>query len=134
MSDRDAMGYQGEEVQLDKIRHIKFTMRGLKIIAKKFGSVVGALKQMENINPDFDEEGMNHIAMLLQAGLVHEEKELTIDDVENMITFDNMTPIFQVIVRSLGGSIPEPKELGGSEGTEGETQALTLTDTSILPE
>ena len=134
MADKDDMNYLGEEVQLDKIRHIRYTMRGLKIIAKKFGSVVGAFKQMEELNPEFDVDGMEHIAMLLQAGLVHEDKDLTMDDVENMITFENITPIFRIIVRALGGSIPEPKDSGGSEGTEGETQPLTSTDLNMSPE
>lgn len=134
MADKDDMGYLGEEVQLDKIRHIRYTMRGLKIIAKKFGSVVGAFKQMEGLNPDFDVDSMEHIAMLLQAGLVHEDNDLTMDDVENMITFENIIPIFHTIVKALGGSIPDPKDSGGSEGAEGETPALTSTDLNTLPE
>ncbi len=124
--DIDDMFYLGEEVKLDKIRHIKFTMRGLKLIAKKYGSVVEALRKMENLNKDMDEESMEHIAMLLQAGLVHEDKNLTLDDAENMITFNNIFPIFMTIQKSLGGSLPQPTDDGGSEGTEGN---LPLTST-----
>ena len=122
--DIDDMSYEGEEIKLDKIRHIKYTIKGLKIIAKKFGSVVKAFKDMETMNQDFDIETMDNLTLLLYAGLVHEDEKLTIDDVENMLTMANLPIAFNKIIIAFNGSTPEPKEDdGGSEGTEGETQA-----------
>ena len=123
--DIDDMGYEGEEIKLGgKVRHIKYTIKGLKIIAKKHGSVVKAFNDMRKMNKDFDVEGMDNITLLLHAGLIHEDPKLTADDVENMLTVDNMFAIFNKIITAFNGSTPEPTEDdGGSEGTEGETQA-----------
>ena len=119
--DKDDLNYEGEEIKLDKIRHIKYTIKGLKIIAKKHGSVVKAFNEMEAMNKDFDVEGMDNLTLLLHAGLIHEDLKLTTDDVENMLTIDNMLAIFNKILTAFNGSTPEPAESDEvSEATEGE--------------
>ena len=120
--DIDDMNYLGEEITLGgKVRHIKYTIKGLKIIAKKFGSVVKAFNDMKEMNKDFDVEGMDNITLLLHAGLIHEDPKLTTDDVENMLTVDNMLAIFNKITIAFNGSTPEPKEDdGGSNDDPGE--------------
>jgi len=118
--DIDDMDYPGEPVKLGgKVRHIKFTIVGLKIIAQKHGSVVKAFKQMQTMNKEFDVEGMDHLVMLLHAGLIHEEPELTIEDAENFLTIRNMKIVFAAIIKSFNGSTPEPAE-GGSTDDLGE--------------
>ena len=123
--DIDDMGYEGEEIKLDKIRHIKYTVKGLKIIAKKFGSVVKAFNDMQKMNQEFDVQTMDNITLLLHAGLVHEDPKLTIDDVENMLTMVNIPIAFTKIIVAFNGSTPEPKENDDKENGEdaGETRA-----------
>ena len=119
--DIDDMGYEGEEIKLDKIRHIKYTIKGLKIIAKKHGSVVKAFNDMQSMNQDFDVETMDNLTLLLHAGLVHEDPKLTQDDVENMLTMANIPIAFTKIITAFNGSTPKPKEDEVSEATKGET-------------
>ena len=122
--DIDDMSYDGEEITLDRIRHIKYTIKGLKIIAKKHGSVVKAFNDMQKMNQDFDVETMDNLVLLLHAGLIHEDPKLSIDDVENMLTMDNLTPIFYKIITAFSGSTPEPKEDEEENGEDvGEIQA-----------
>ena len=119
--DIDDSSYDGEEIELDKIRHIKYTIKGLKIIARKHGSVVKAFNDMQKMNQDFDVETMDNITLLLHAGLVHEDPKLTIDDVENMLTMVNIPIAFTKIIVAFNGSTPQPSnETEVSETTEGE--------------
>ena len=115
MNDIDDMDYKGESIQLDKIRHIKYTIKGLKIIAKKSGSVIKAFNDMRLMNKEFDIEGMDHLVLLLHAGLIHEDSELTLDDIENMLTMNNMTMIFTAIIKAFNGSTPKPAEEGSTD-------------------
>jgi len=120
--DIDDLSYIGQPIKLDKVRHIKFTIKGLKLIAKKSGSVVKAFKDMQLMNKEFDIEGMDHLVLLLHAGLIHEDPTLTIENVENLLTMNNMTMIFTSIMKAFNGSTTEPAEDGGSENAEGEPQ------------
>ena len=125
MNDVDDLSYEGEPINLDRLRHIKYTIKGLKIIAKKHGSVIKAFNSMKTINQEFDVETMDNLTLLLHAGLVHEDAKLTQDDVENMLTITNMPEAFQGIMKAFNGSTPQPEEDEVSENTEGE-QPSTL--------
>jgi len=114
------MSYIGEPIKLDKIRHIKFTIKGLKLIAKKSGSVVKAFNDMQKMNQEFDIEGMDHLVLLLHAGLIHEDPKLTIDDTEGFLTMGNMTTVFTAIIKAFNGSSPQPKEDEVSNDNAGE--------------
>ena len=120
--DIDDSSYDGEEIGLaGKIRHIKYTVKGLKIIAKKFGSVVKGFNSMQTINPEFDTETMDNLTLLLFAGLVHEDPKLTQDDVENSMTMTNMGQAFEKVMIAFDESTPKPnEETEVSEVTEGE--------------
>jgi len=120
--DKNDFGYEGEEIKLDKIRHIKYTIKGLKIISKKFGSVIEAFDGMKTMNQNFDTETMDNLVLLLHAGLIHEDSNLTVDAVENMLTIGNLPEIFQKIITSFSGSTPKSDtDDGGSEVTEGKS-------------
>lgn len=120
MPDIDDMSYEGAEIKLDKIRHIKYTIKGLKLIAKKFGSVVKAFDQMKTMDQNFDIETMDNLVLLLHAGLIHEDAKLMADDVENMLTMNSLPTVFNKILEAFTGSMPQPKD-GGSEGDPGES-------------
>ena len=108
LMDIDDIGYEGEEIKFaGKVRHIKYAIKGLKFIAKKYGSVVVGFEKMKTMNQDFDEEAMDDIVLLLFAGLIHEDPNLTIEKVESSLTMSNMTPIFNKMINSFIGSNPE---------------------------
>ena len=119
MQDKDDLSYDGEPITLDRLRHIKYTIKGLKVVAKKFGSVVEAFDQMQKMNPNFDTETMDNLVLLLHAGLMHEDAKLTADDVENLLTINNMLIVFHAILAAFNGSTPKEDEV--SEATKGET-------------
>ena len=123
MQDKDDLNYEGEEIALDKVRHIKYTIKGLKVVAKKFGSVVEAFNQMQKMNPNFDMETMDNLVLLLHAGLIHEDAKLTADDVENLLTIDNMLIVFNAILAAFSGSTPTPKSEEENGEDVGEIQA-----------
>jgi len=117
--DIDDLGYIGEEIKIGgKIRHIRYAVVGLKILAKKYGSVVDAFEKMQTMNLRFDEKTMDDLTALLHAGLAHEDESLTPSDVERMLDIGNMKTAFNKILKSFTLSTPDAEE--GSEATAGE--------------
>jgi carbonic anhydrase len=115
--DIDDMEYQGEEIKIGgKTRHIRYAIVGLKLLAQKYGSVVDAFDKMQTMNLKFDEKTMDDLALLLYAGLVHEDEKLTLAAVENMADIGNMRQAFDKILNSFKQSTPEPEEAGKKSG------------------
>jgi len=112
--DRDDMGYLGEKIKLGgKIRHIKYTIPGLKMLARHFGTVIDGLNAFKGFNPYFDEEGLDKLAKLTYAGLMHEDESLTLEAVENMIGPGSIIELPAKLMRALNESLPDVKEGGG---------------------
>lgn len=63
--------------QLDKARNLRFNMKALALIEKKLNTKVSKLNE-ENI-------GINEIAVILWAGLQHEDPQLTVDKVMDLV-------------------------------------------------
>lgn len=124
MNDINNMDYAGEEIQFGgKTRHILFAATGLKLIAKKYGSVIDGFNKMRTMDPKFTEETIDDMVMLLQAGLIHEDDTLTPKQIESWLTIQNMNPLFNIMVAAFIMSAPEAKE--GSESNPGETLTST---------
>ena len=123
--DRDDLSYEGEEIKLDKIRHIKYTIKGLKLLAKKFGSVAKAFEQMQTMNQKMDVDTMDNLTLLLQAGLIHEDNKLTADDIENWLTIENMPVIFGKIIQAFTGSTPQPTGDEVNQDEPGEPKSIS---------
>ena len=124
VKDKDDLFYKGEPINLDgRTRHIKYTMKGLKCLAEACGGVVEAFSRLQKMNPNFDVETMDNLVLLLHAGLIHEDAALSIDDVENMLSMDNLTPIFSKIIAAFSRSMPQAKDDGGSGDEPGESKA-----------
>lgn len=67
-------------IKLDKVRNLKYGMRAIDLIEKKFGKPIMAIEGLQ--------EGlltMEEYATLIWAGLVHEDKNLTPDKVIDLI-------------------------------------------------
>jgi hypothetical protein len=63
--------------QLDKARNLKFNMKALALIEKKLNIKIGQIEQSGI--------GINEIAVILWAGLQHEDASLTIDKVMDLV-------------------------------------------------
>jgi hypothetical protein len=107
----DDVSYEGVEVKLDKVRHIKYTFAGMRIILKKYGSLQKALNVLSEMeSSDITEEGLDALSTLIYAGLIHEDEELTQKKVENIIDFRNITKLTEALTKALSGSLPEGGE------------------------
>jgi hypothetical protein len=107
----DDISYKGVEVQLDKIRHIKYTFAGMRIILKQYGTLQNALNILEKMgNSDLTEEGLDILSTLIYAGLIHEDEELTQKKAENIIEFRSITKLTNALTEALSGSLPEGGE------------------------
>lgn len=81
-------------VQLDKVRNFRYGMRALKTVEDLEGKSISQI-DMENMS-------MSTLANLVYAGLCHEDKELTIDKVIDLI--DDYSDI-QSIAETMGKAI-----------------------------
>jgi len=108
----DNIAFEGIEVKLDKIRHIRYTFASMRIIIKKYGSLQKALSMLEQVKiGDLTEETLDVLSTLIYAGLVHEDEELNQVKVENMIDFRGIAALVNVITTAMSGSLPD----GGEE-------------------
>jgi hypothetical protein len=84
-------------IKLDKIRNLKYGMRAIDLIEKKFGKPI---MKIEGIG-----DGaltMEEYATLIWAGLVHEDKELTPDKVMDLIDeYSSITKVTQDMWKAL---------------------------------
>lgn len=64
-------------IQLDKMRNLRYAMKAISLIEKQFG------KNFFNIQ--FDDLSMEQLATIIWAGLVHEDAELTVESVMDLI-------------------------------------------------
>lgn len=82
------------KVELDKERNLYFNLNSLEIIEELTGKTLDKLA-----------EGMT-ISMLkavVYAGLIHEDKSLTLEAVGDMIGFDDIAILSEAIGQAFGG-------------------------------
>lgn len=106
MSDVDNVVYEGIEVILDKKRHLKYTFKSIRIITKKYGSLQKAIECLQIKGEEIDDEALEVISTLTYAGLIHEDGDLTLDKVENMMDFRHLADLPDKIVKALSLSLP----------------------------
>jgi hypothetical protein len=110
-------------VMLDKERHLQYSCRSYRALIAKYGTTLIAIDALQKITPHKDEEGKsvaieqdnNFFATLvawLHAGLVSEEKDLTIEAVSDEI--DTLSLLDSIRLRSsiweaFFMSLPKPK-------------------------
>lgn len=90
-------------VKLDKDRHMKLGMRGLL----EFEKVTG-----KNLLRGFslDELTLHDTAVLMWASLIHEDKELKLDTVIDMVDITNIQMIADALGSCVTQSLPVAKE------------------------
>ena len=63
-----------------------------------------------NLLEGFKCEGIEQCAAMTYACFLHEDKELTYDDVLLLLDIDNMAEVFSAVRQCFSDSIPAPKE------------------------
>ncbi|MEH7117214.1 hypothetical protein V7128_07300 [Neobacillus vireti] len=67
------------EITLDKVRHLAFPMMSLIKLKKEFGI------QLTDLQDEKKAQDMEVITAIIWAGLIHEDRELSFEDVAYMI-------------------------------------------------
>lgn len=93
-------------IQLDKVRNFRYGMKAISIIEKKFKKPIAKV--------DFDNLTMEDTATIIWAGLVHEDKNLTVEKVMDLIDEKgNLQQVMQVMSEAVniafGGGKEEEK-------------------------
>jgi len=89
-------------INLDKERHLRLTMKGMIVFEKLTGK--NLLKGFE-----FKELTLGDTAAMMWACLIHEDKELTYDDVCCMVDTSNIEMAMEALTKCLTQSFPETK-------------------------
>lgn len=88
------------KVTLDKERHLRLTLKGMLEFQKLTGKNL-----MEGFK--FEDLGLADTAVMLWACLIHEDKELTYDEVLCMVDFNNLGDAMDALVNCLSHSLPK---------------------------
>jgi hypothetical protein len=98
---------------LDKERHLRFSLKTTREMREEFGA-----KALE-------EEGLpaDLVSKLLWFGLKHEDPELTIADVEEMIDLENLADVMTLVAQATGNRaqpifVPQETTVKEASGTE----------------
>jgi hypothetical protein len=89
-------------IELDKPRQLKYTNGALRKFQEKTGKAALKMKP---------EEFNEYLSEILWAGLLHEDKDITVDQVDEMIGPSNMYYVIGKVTEAWGMSMPEPKEV-----------------------
>lgn len=90
-------------IQLDKVRNFRYGMKAISIIEKKFKKPIAKV--------DFDNLTMEDTATIIWAGLVHEDKNLTVEKVMDLIDEKgNLQQVMQVMSEAMSAAFGGKEE------------------------
>mgnify|MGYP001260785912 CR=1 FL=1 len=93
-------------IELDKVRNLKYGMRAIDLIEKKFGCPIMAKEGMIT-----GVLTMEEYATVIWAGLVHEDKDLTPDKVMDLIDeHSSLTKVTQDMWEAFNAAYETEKE------------------------
>ena len=115
----DDIAYEGAEIKLGgKTRRLKYNFTSMRVLLRKYGSLQKALKEFSKIEKsggDITEDMLDVFTTMIYAGLVHEDKTLTFEQVDGMLNFRNVTKNIEAISEALANSLPETPETGDTD-------------------
>lgn len=90
-------------VELDKVRNFRYGMKAISIIEKKFKKPIAKV--------DFDNLTMEDTATIIWAGLVHEDKNLTVEKVMDLIDEKgNLQQVMQAMSEAMSAAFGGKEE------------------------
>jgi len=96
-------------IQLDKERHIKLGMKACKRFEELTGKHIWVAKTWDDLSTE-------DISLLLWTGLLHEDPNLTADEVEELADqYSTLGIVANAVVQALSAAMAEPK--GGKGNT-----------------
>lgn len=85
-------------------RTIKFTLNAMAELEDRYGSVEEAFKQLDN-------NSIKAVRCILWAGLIHEDPDLTEQQVGNLIDIQYMQELMASLGDAFDADMPEPEKL-----------------------
>lgn len=90
-------------IQLDKTRNFRYGMKAFSLIEKKLN-----LKSISQL--DFDNMSMEETATIIWAGLVHEDAELTVDKVIDLVDeHSTLVDVAEIMSKAMSESFGDGK-------------------------
>ncbi len=84
-------------IQLDKMRNFRYGMKAISLIEKKLGKPIGKI-DLENLT-------MEDAAVMIWAGLVHEDKDLTPEKVMDLVDeYSDVQTVFTAMGEAFQGA------------------------------
>jgi hypothetical protein len=126
------------EIDLDgRRRHLRYPMNSL--IALKEQAGLESFELFDGLSKDgpLTAEKLKLFRFLLWAGLIHEDPELTVDQVGNMVELGDFAHLQLAILKSYSGAMRAPGEkkredAGGAESGTGTRPSNSASDRSDL--
>lgn len=91
-------------IKLDKVRNFKYGMRAISLVEKRFKKPINKV--------DMDNMTMEEAAVMIWAGLVHEDKNLSPDKVMDLVDDYSSVP---EVMRQLTEAMNESFGVGAAE-------------------
>jgi hypothetical protein len=80
------------KVQLDKMRNLRYTMNALAEIEDQLGVPLSEMGEIKMT--------IKNVRVILWSGLIHEDPELTQEEVGNMVDLENMQDVQEKIAEA----------------------------------
>jgi len=96
--------FKGVEIELDKVRTLKFDLNAFAELEDAYGTVEDAMKAMEK-------GSIKALRAVLWSGLVHEDEELTLKQVGSMISISDLQNFTNKITQAVSGSVPDSNDI-----------------------
>ena len=96
-------------IELDKQREIKFNMNALATLEQSYGSFKKAMEALQD-------SSIVAMRALLHAGLRHEDKSLTVDQVGELVDMGNIGDVTGKIMEAFQSALPAQSDLADLSG------------------
>jgi hypothetical protein len=89
------------EIELDKVRQLRFTLNALELIEDNLGVPLAKMAEIEM--------KIKNVKVILWAGLLDEDKDLTVEYVGGLVDLDNFEYVQEQLGKAFGGTVKNSK-------------------------
>ena len=99
------------QIKLDKMRNLRYGMKAISLVEKKFKKPINKI--------DMDSLTMEEAAVLIWAGLTHEDKNITPDKVMDLVDdYSNVPEVMRLMTEAMNESFG----IGAAEEEAGKNE------------
>lgn len=91
-------------IELDRPRAIEYKLRAFARMEEKYGSIDAAMNAMES-------GSIEAISFMLWCGLVHEDPELTLEQVQDMVDIRDMEYVADKMGQVMNSDMPKKEDI-----------------------